>query len=107
MPAHLPEPGDPSVVYVLDLSGFVFRAYHALPPLSNKKGEPTHAIHGVVSMIQKILSERRPPYFAVAVDPRRDTSFRRGIYPEYKATRKDTPLDLIPPALRVPQHARA
>ncbi|MFN7697758.1 MAG: hypothetical protein ACK5U8_07665, partial [Deltaproteobacteria bacterium] len=62
-PAHLPEPGDPRVIYVLDLSGFVFRAYHALPPLSNKRGEPTHAIHGVVSMIQKILADRRPPYF--------------------------------------------
>ena len=105
--AHLPEPGDPSVIYVLDLSGFVFRAYHALPPLSNKRGEPTHAIHGVVSMIQKILAERRPPYFAVAVDPKRDTSFRRAIYPEYKATRKDTPLDLIPQAERVREIAEA
>ncbi|MBX7192681.1 MAG: DNA polymerase I [Sandaracinaceae bacterium] len=107
MPAHLPEPGDPRVIYVLDLSGFVFRAYHALPPLSNKKGEPTHAIHGVVSMIQKILAERRPPFFAVAVDPKRDTSFRRAIYAEYKATRKDTPIDLVPQAQRVREIAEA
>jgi DNA polymerase-1 len=106
-PAHLPEPGDPRVIYVLDLSGFVFRAYHALPPLSNKKGEPTHAIHGVVSMIQKILAERKPPYFAVAVDPKRDTSFRRAIYAEYKATRKDTPVDLPQQAARVREIAEA
>jgi DNA polymerase-1 len=106
-PAHLPEPGDPRVIYVLDLSGFVFRAYHALPPLSNKRGEPTHAIHGVVSMIQKILADRRPPYFAVAVDPKRDTSFRRAIYPEYKATRKDTPVDLPGQAVRVRAIAEA
>ena len=107
MAAHLPEPGDPRVVYVLDLSGFVFRAYHALPPLSNRRGEPTHAIHGVVAMIQKILAEQRPPYFAVAVDPKRDTSFRRELYAEYKATRKETPVDLVPQAQRVREIAEA
>ncbi|GAB4112269.1 MAG: DNA polymerase I [Sandaracinaceae bacterium] len=107
MAAHLPEPGDPHVVYVLDLSGFVFRAYYALPPLSNRKGEPTHAIHGVVAMIQKILADRRPPFFAVAVDPKRDTSFRREIYPEYKATRKETPADLVAQTQRVREIAEA
>jgi DNA polymerase-1 len=107
MAAHLPKPGDPNVVYVLDLSGFVFRAYHALPPLSNRKGEPTHAIHGVVAMIQKILADQRPPFFAVAVDPRRDTSFRRELYAEYKATRKETPVDLVPQAQRVREIAEA
>lgn len=107
MPAALPEPGDPRVVYALDLSGFVFRAYYALPPLSNRKGEATHAVHGVVAMIQKILAERRPAYFAVAVDPPRSASFRRAIYPDYKITRKETPPDLVPQAFRVQEIAEA
>ncbi len=44
--ATLPPAGDPNTVYVLDISSYIFRAYHALPPLSNSKGEPTHAVAG-------------------------------------------------------------
>ena len=51
----LPPPGSEDVLYLVDLSGYVYRAYHAVPPLSNSKGEPTHAVMGTVSM--NFLSE--------------------------------------------------
>jgi DNA polymerase I len=66
--ATLPEPGDPHTLTVMDLSGYVFRAYHALPPLSSSRGEPTHAVLGVTSMLQKLMNEHNPEYFEVAVD---------------------------------------
>lgn len=91
---RLPTPGDPSVVYVVDISSFVYRAYHALPPLSTSRGEPTHAIHGVTNMLLKLFKERQPALVAIAYDPRGPTK-RKELYPEYKANRKKTPPDLI------------
>ncbi|MBC7173127.1 MAG: hypothetical protein H5U40_11890, partial [Polyangiaceae bacterium] len=67
-PTTLPEKGDPSALYVLDISSYVFRAYHALPPLSSSRGEPTHAVHGVTSMLMKLVKERDPKRLVVAVD---------------------------------------
>ena len=55
MPEKLPKKGDPETIYVVDISSYVFRAYHALPPLSNSKGEPTHAVAGVCSMLLKFV----------------------------------------------------
>ena len=48
-PAVLPEPGATDVLYIVDISGYVFRAFFALPPLTNTKGEPTGALYGVTS----------------------------------------------------------
>src|SRR6185436_183072 len=90
--AVLPPPGSEDVLYLVDLSGYVFRAYHALPPLSSSKGEPTHAVMGTVNMIQKVVNERRPAYLAVAMDSRGHT-FRKDIDPRYKATRTAPPED--------------
>src|SRR3979490_2702061 len=90
--ARLPEPGASDVLYLIDLSGYVFRAYHALPPLSSSKGEPTHSVLGTVNMLQKIVNERRPSLFAVAMDSKGKT-FRHEIDPRYKATRPPPPLD--------------
>ena len=104
--AVLPPPGDPKTLYVMDLSGYVFRAYHAVPPLSNSKGEPTHAVHGVTAMMNKLVTQRRPTYFAVAVDSK-GPSFRKELYPDYKATRKERPPDLEPQAVRVLEIAHA
>ena len=70
MPATLPEPGDTGVLYVVDLSGFVFRAYHAMPPRLTSVGEPVHAVHGTISTLQRLITDRRPAYLAVAVDSR-------------------------------------
>src|SRR3954463_7567589 len=95
MPTQLPEPGDPTTLYVLDLSGYVSRAYHGLPALSNSKGEPTHATLGVANMLNALVRDRKPQYLAVAMDPGSDAeSFRRDMYPEYKATRPPAPPDL-------------
>ncbi len=89
----LPPPGDPRVFYIVDISGYIFRAYHALPPLSTSRGEPTHAVRGVLTMLSKLIRERKPTYLAVALDSR-EGSFRRDIYPAYKANRPPLPEDL-------------
>ena len=93
-PAALPPPAAPDALHVLDISSYVFRAYHALPPLSNSKGEPTHAVAGVSQMIFRLLADRKPHRLAVAWDAPGPT-FRKERYAEYKATRKETPPDLI------------
>ncbi len=91
--AHLPAPGTPGTLFVVDLSGYVFRAYHAITPLSNSRGEPTHAVMGTVNMLQKVVAEKRPHMFAVAMDSR-TPSFRKTIDPRYKAHRPPAPADL-------------
>src|SRR5271165_1032801 len=82
--ARLPPPGTADVLYLVDLSGYVFRAYHALPPLSSSRGEPTHAVLGTVNMLQKVFGEKRPHMLAVAMDSK-GPGFRREIDPRYKA----------------------
>jgi DNA polymerase-1 len=90
---RLPEPGDPRVLYVIDISGYVFRAYHALPPLQSPQGEPTHAVLGVTTMLLKLVQDQRPAMLAVAMDSK-GKSFRHELYAEYKATRPVAPPDL-------------
>jgi DNA polymerase-1 len=89
----LPAPGESRTLYVVDISGYVFRAYHALPPLTSSRGEPTHAVLGVTSMLLKLIEERRPAMLAVAMDSR-TKPFRHGLYGEYKANRPPAPPDL-------------
>lgn len=91
--AVLPPKGADDVFYVVDLSGYVFRAYHAITPLSNSKGEPTHAVMGTVNMLQKVVNDRRPAFLAVAMDSKAPT-FRKVIDPRYKANRPAPPEDL-------------
>src|SRR5471030_3038711 len=100
--ARLPEAGSADVLYLVDLSGYVFRAYHALPPLSSSRGEPTHAVLGTVNMLQKVVGERRPHMLAVAMDSRGPT-FRHGLDVRYKATRPLPPPDLSQQMARVEQ----
>jgi DNA polymerase-1 len=106
MPRGLPEPGAADVLYLVDLSGYVFRAYHALPPLSSTKGEPTHAVLGTVNMLQKVVGERKPHMFAVALDSKSRT-FRHEIDARYKATRPAPPEDLSQQMARVLEIVRA
>ena len=94
MPTTLPPPGDPKALYLLDLSGYVFRAYHALPPLSSSKGEPTNATLGMANMLNRLVREQKPQYLAVAMDSKSEGSYRKKIFPEYKATRPPAPPDL-------------
>ena len=93
MSTVLPPPGSADVLYLIDLSSYVFRAYHAIAPLSNTKGEPTHATYGTVSMLQKLVGEKKPALLAVAMDSKGPT-FRHALYSEYKATRSARPPDL-------------
>jgi len=77
---------------LIDGSSYLFRAYHALPPLTNAEGEPTGALFGVVNMLRATLKER-PDYAAFVVDASGPT-FRDELYPEYKAHRPPMPEDL-------------
>ncbi len=87
-------------LYLIDGSGYIFRAYHALPPLTRKSdGMPVGAVSGFCNMLNKLLQDTRdtdqPSHFAVILDASSKT-FRNDIYPEYKANRSETPEDLIP-----------
>lgn len=82
-------------VYLIDGSSYIFRAFFALPPLSNASGLPTHAIYGFTTMTLKFLKTYRPEYLAVVLDAGRKT-FRNQIYHEYKSNRPEAPPDLIP-----------
>jgi len=78
---------------LIDGSSYLYRAFHALPPLTNSDGEPTGALHGVLTMIQKLLREERPTHVAVVFDAPGKT-FRDELYSEYKATRPPMPDEL-------------
>lgn len=86
-------PADPFVL--VDGSSYLFRAFHALPPLTNSKGEPTGAIYGVVNMLRKLLQEYKPKHVAVVFDCKEKT-FRHEMFAEYKANRTEMPQELAP-----------
>lgn len=104
--AALPPPGSEDVLYLVDLSGYVFRAYHAIAPLSSSKGEPTHAVLGTLNMLNKVVADRRPTYLAVAMDST-TRSFRKDLDPRYKANRPPAPADLQSQMVRCEQLVRA
>lgn len=78
---------------VIDGSSYLFRAFHALPPLTNSKGQPTGAAYGVINMLKSLINEYQPEHIAVVFDPKGKT-FRDELYPEYKANRPPMPNDL-------------
>ncbi len=82
----------PDLVLV-DGSSYVYRAFHALPPLSNSRGEPTGAVHGVLNMLLKFMKEFQPKRIAVVFDASGKT-FRDDLFAEYKAHREPMPNDL-------------
>jgi DNA polymerase-1 len=82
-----------STLYLIDGSGFLFRAFHALPHLSNAAGQATNALYGFTQMLLRLQSERRPTHWAVALDPP-GPPLRRRIDPEYKAHRPPMPEEL-------------
>ncbi|HEY1797172.1 MAG TPA: DNA polymerase I [Stellaceae bacterium] len=85
----------PRHVYLVDGSGFIFRAYHALPPLTRSDGTPTSAVLGFSNMLAKLLDETDADHIAVIFD-HSGRSFRNTIYDQYKAHRPDPPDDLKP-----------
>jgi len=80
--------------YLVDAHAFLHRAYHALPPLTNSKGEPVGALYGFARMLLQILKRDKPDRMAVCFD-RPEPTFRHKLFPEYKATRKETDEDLV------------
>ncbi len=101
-------------LFLVDGSGYIFRAYHALPPLTRKSdGLPTGAVSGFCNMLWKLLRDARntdvgivPTHFAVIFDYSSKT-FRNDLYPEYKANRSAPPEDLIPQFGLIRQATRA
>lgn len=101
-------------LFLIDGSGYIFRAYHALPPLTRKTdGLPVGAVSGFCNMLWKLLKDARntdvgvvPTHFAVIFDYSSQT-FRKEIYPEYKANRTAPPEDLIPQFGLIRQATRA
>jgi len=93
------DPARQGHVYLVDGSGFIFRAYHALPPLTRPDGMPVGAVMGFCNMLVKLLRDMRdgdrPTHLAVIFDAGRRT-FRNDIYPDYKAHRPPPPEDLVP-----------
>ena len=81
-------------IILVDGSSYLYRAYHALPPLENSKKQPTGAIKGVISMIKKILIDHPDSDLAVVFDAKGKT-FRHDMFPEYKANRPPMPEDLV------------
>ena len=89
----------PKRLYLIDGSGYIFRAYHALPPMTRSDGTPVNAVYGFSNMLMKLLDDLRDTnveeLIAVIFDAKRIT-FRNEIYKDYKANRPDPPEDLIP-----------
>ncbi|MGE0109177.1 MAG: 5'-3' exonuclease H3TH domain-containing protein, partial [Bdellovibrionales bacterium] len=83
------------ILYLVDGSGYIFRAYHALPPMTRRDGTPVNAVYGFCAMIQKLLTDLKAERIAVIFDSARQT-FRNDIYPDYKAHRPPPPEDLVP-----------
>lgn len=86
-------------LYLVDGSGYIFRAYHRLPPLTNIRGEPVGAVYGYTTMLWKLADALHkadgPTHMAVILDAS-GKSFRNDIYPAYKAHRPPAPEDLVP-----------
>ncbi|MGI9356227.1 MAG: 5'-3' exonuclease, partial [Rhizobiaceae bacterium] len=101
-------------LFLVDGSAYIFRAYHALPPLTRKSdGLPIGAVSGFCNMLWKLLQDARdtaagvvPTHFAVIFD-HSSTTFRNEIYPEYKANRDAPPEDLRPQFAIIREATRA
>ena len=87
---------------LVDGSSYLYRAFHAMPALSNSHGEPTGAVYGVINMLRRLMTEYAPEYMAVVFDAKGKT-FRDDVYPEYKAHRPPMPDELA--AQTEPIHA--
>src|SRR2546423_1330256 len=80
-------------LYLVDGSGYIFRAFFALPQLNNSRGLPTNATYGFIRMLLKLLREARPTHIAVVFDSAKKT-FRDDLFESYKANRVAAPNDL-------------
>jgi DNA polymerase-1 len=106
VPAGTPEPKKPDHVFLIDGSGYIFRAFHALPPLTRADGTPVNAVLGFTNMLLKLISDTDAEYVVVLFDAARK-NFRNEIYPEYKAHRPPPPPELVPQFALVREATRA
>jgi len=84
------------VLYLVDASVYVFRAYYSMPPdMADGEGRPTHALFGFARFLGDLIERARPEYLAVAFDESLTSSFRNRLYPAYKANREPAPADLL------------
>ena len=79
---------------LVDGSSYLYRAFHALPGLTSPTGQPTGAIYGVLTMLQKLIKAEKPDLVGIIFDAPGKT-FRHDLFPEYKANRESTPEDLV------------
>src|ERR1700758_20212 len=100
------DPDKPTHVYLIDGSGYIFRAFHALPPMTRPDGTPVNAVYGFSNMLLKLLGETDADCVAVIFDPKR-ANFRTEIYADYKANRSDPPDELIPQFALIMEATRA
>jgi DNA polymerase-1 len=101
-----PASGAPQHVYLVDGSGYIFRAFHALPPMTRPDGTPVNAVYGFTNMLLKLLGETDADCVAVIFDAGR-SSFRNELYSKYKAQRPDPPDELIPQFALIHEATRA
>ncbi|QDH18045.1 DNA polymerase I [Swingsia samuiensis] len=88
-------PSETPHLVLVDGSGFIFRAFHALPPMTSPDGVPVNAVYGFTNMLMRLLRDRVGTHLAVIFDAGRQT-FRNDIYPQYKAHRPEPPEELRP-----------
>ena len=86
---------DKQQLLLVDGSGYIFRAFHALPPMTRGDGTPVNAVYGFTAMLMKLIDDMQPDHVAVVFDVARKT-FRSDIFPDYKANRSEPPEDLVP-----------
>ncbi len=99
-------PSSPEALYLVDGSGFIFRAFHGLPPLTRADGTPVNAVLGFTNMLMRLLAEAKAEAVAVIFDAHR-VNFRNEIYPAYKANRDAPPPELVPQFALVREATRA
>ena len=80
---------------LVDGSGYIFRAFYALPPMNRPDGTPVNAVYGFTNMMMNLIQDNPCAHMLVIFDAKRK-NFRNDIYPEYKANRRETPEELIP-----------
>ncbi len=86
---------EPMHLILIDGSGFIFRAFHALPPMSRADGTPVNAVFGFSNMLSRLLANHEGTHIAVVFDAGR-TTFRNDMYEQYKAHRPEPPPELVP-----------
>ncbi|MFG0317236.1 MAG: 5'-3' exonuclease H3TH domain-containing protein [Planctomycetota bacterium JB042] len=94
-------------IHLVDASPYLFRAYFSLPDLTGPDGSPVQVVRGFASMLLRFFAEESPTHVGVAFDESLNTSFRNEIYPAYKSSREEPPVELVGQLARCQEVARA